>query len=171
MNLTEVLLNDGKVIKRQTDFAPDVLDLPQGQFPIARKSPISLTVTNKGKKVLEIEGGTSLEVLMPCDRCLKEVSTPVDISFDFEVDMKLSDEARVKALDESDFLHGSELDTDALIQSEALMALPAKVLCREECKGLCPVCGQDLNIRDCGCDRSVPDPRMAKIRDLFHSMN
>ncbi len=171
MNLTEVLLNDGKVIERQTEFAPEVLDLPQGQFPIARKTPLSLKITNKGKKVLEIEGSVSMEILMPCDRCLKEVPTPLDISFDLEADMKLSDEARLEALDESDFLHGSELDTDALVLSEALMALPVKVLCREDCKGLCLICGQDLNIRDCGCDRTVPDPRMAKIRDLFHSID
>ena len=171
MNLMQVISTDGKVIERELAFAPEVLKLPQGQFPIARKTPLSLRITNKGKKVLEIEGSVSLELLMPCDRCLKEVPTPVNISFDFEADMKLSDEARVEALDESDFLHGSELDTDALVCSEAIMALPAKVLCREDCKGLCPVCGHDLNDGDCGCDRSVPDPRMAKIRDLFHSMN
>jgi len=43
-----------------------------------------------------------------------------------------------------------------------------KILCREDCKGVCPVCGQNRNERDCGCDTFVPDPRMAAINTIFH---
>ena len=83
------------------------------------------------------------------------------------VDMKLSDEERTEALDESVFLHGYNLNVDELVCGEALLVWPMKVLCREDCKGLCPVCGQNLNLKTCDCDRTDLDPRMAKIRDIF----
>ena len=83
------------------------------------------------------------------------------------VDMKLSDEERTEALDESVCLHGYNLNVDELVCGEALLVWPMKVLCREDCKGLCPVCGQNLNLKTCDCDRTDLDPRMAKIRDIF----
>ena len=47
-----------------------------------------------------------------------------------------------------------------------LLALPDYVLCDPACKGLCPVCGADLNDGECGCERTVPDPRLAALKDL-----
>ena len=49
---------------------------------------------------------------------------------------------------------------------QILLALPAYPVCGEGCKGLCPVCGANLNERECGCDRKVPDPRWAGLKDI-----
>ena len=81
--------------------------------------------------------------------------------------MKLSEKERLDALDESDFLNGYNLDVDKLVYGEALLNWPARVLCKENCKGLCKVCGQNLNRGTCSCDNTELDPRMAKIRDIF----
>ena len=62
-----------------------------------------------------------------------------------------------------------ELDTEAFIYNEMIMSLPMKVLCKETCKGLCPVCGKNRNMGDCGCDTFVPDPRLAAIKDIFNA--
>ena len=59
------------------------------------------------------------------------------------------------------------LDLDILIFDEVVPKLPSRVLCKEDCKGLCPVCGTNLNEKECGCDRTVADPRMAAIQDIF----
>ena len=59
------------------------------------------------------------------------------------------------------------LDVDRLIASELMVNLPMKVLCREDCKGICRKCGKNLNEGACGCDDSVPDPRMSVIQDIF----
>ena len=167
MNLTEVILNDGKVIRREEEIAMSAFDMADGVFPIVSKTPLSLEVANKGNKELEITGKADLTVLIPCGRCLKDVSVDLHLDFEREVDMKMTDEARTEALDESDFIHGYNLDVDKLVYGEALLIWPMKVLCKEDCKGLCRVCGQDLNLKTCDCDRTDLDPRMAKIRDIF----
>ena len=167
MNLTEVLLQEGKVIHREEVFTADTIEAGGVSCPITKKTPVSITITNMGKKVLRLQGSTYFEAVLPCARCLTEVVTPFHISFDFETDMKLSDEARKEALDESDFLHGYNLDVDKLVYGETLLVWPARVLCRDDCKGLCSRCGQNLNLKTCDCDRTDLDPRMAKIRDIF----
>ena len=64
-------------------------------------------------------------------------------------------------------MEGYQLNVDSLISNEIFTCWPLKVLCREDCKGLCRVCGKDLNEGECGCDTFVPDPRMAAIMDIF----
>ncbi len=167
MNLTEVILEEGKTLHAEQPLGLEVLDFPFGSYPITKKSPLELTVTNEGEKKLLLNGAVHLEAEVPCDRCLDPVTVPLDIRFDLELDMKLSDEERHEALDESDYLHGYNLDVDKLVYGEALLAWPARVLCRDDCAGLCKVCGQNLNRKTCDCDRTDLDPRMAKIRDIF----
>jgi len=58
---------------------------------------------------------------------------------------------------------GKVIDLDPVIREQLLLALPSYPVCQESCKGLCPVCGVNLNERDCGCDRHVPDPRWAAL--------
>ena len=66
-------------------------------------------------------------------------------------------------------MEGYSIDTELLLHDEITVNWPVKILCREDCKGLCPVCGHDLNEGDCGCDTFVPDPRMAAIFDKLES--
>ena len=61
---------------------------------------------------------------------------------------------------------GKTIDLDPIIREQVLLALPVSVLCREDCKGLCTVCGEDLNEKDCGCERKVVDVRLAKLKDI-----
>ena len=71
------------------------------------------------------------------------------------------------AFEKDYFIEGYNLDVDKLAYGEALLNWPSRVLCSEDCKGLCPVCGQNLNRSECGCDRTQLDPRMAKVLDIF----
>ena len=167
MNLTEVLLEEGKVLHSQQELTMDSFTFPFGTFAITKKSPVDLTVSNEGDRKLRIAGSVSLEVEIPCARCLDPVITPLDLSFDVDADMKLSDDERRDALDESDYLHGYNLNVDKLVYGEALLNWPSRVLCREDCAGLCRICGQNLNRKTCDCDSADLDPRMAKIRDIF----
>lgn len=167
LNLTDVILTDGKVLQTQAPLIVETLDFPFGSFPVVSKTPLTLTVENRGKKVLWMSGSIRLTVLIPCARCLEEVQTDLPLAFEREIDMKLTDEERLSALDESDFLNGYNLDVDKLVYGEALLNWPTRVLCKEDCKGLCRVCGQNLNRGTCSCDPTELDPRMAKIRDIF----
>ena len=82
--------------------------------------------------------------------------------------MKLSSRERAEALEEQPYLQGYELDVDQLVCDELLLNLPMKVLCKEDCKGICNRCGANLNRTDCNCDRSSLDPRMSVIMDIFN---
>ena len=62
---------------------------------------------------------------------------------------------------------GDMLDIQDMIRDTLLAAQPLSNICKPDCKGLCPVCGQDLNNGECGCDRFVPDPRMAALQQLL----
>ena len=167
LNLTEVILNEGKVVRRQEEITLKQFDFPFGSYPIADASPLSLVIENTGNKVLRLQGSIVLKVIIPCARCLENVETLLPVEFDQEADMKLSQEERLNALDESAFVNGYNLDVDKLVYGEALQNWPSRVLCKEDCKGLCKICGQSLNRGTCSCDRTDLDPRMAKIRDIF----
>ena len=59
---------------------------------------------------------------------------------------------------------------NSLVYEEILLGFPMKVLCQEDCKGICKVCGANLNQGECGCVRTEPDPRMSVIRDIFNNV-
>ena len=61
---------------------------------------------------------------------------------------------------------GKEIDLSPAVREQILLSVPAAPLCGEDCKGLCPKCGKDLNEGDCGCDRSVIDPRWAALKGI-----
>ena len=105
--------------------------------------------------------------MIPCSRCLEDVDTEFVIEFDKELDMKMDDGERQKALDEHSYIEGYNLDVDELVYGEILVNWPVKVLCKEDCKGICSVCGTNLNLSTCSCETTDLDPRMAKIRDIF----
>ena len=169
LNLTDVILNDGKSVNRVVSLGKMALELPFGTFPVLHADPVRLTITNKGDQQLLIEGSISLIVEVPCDRCLDPVEVPLDFSFEVETDTKVSEEERIKTLEDNDFLHGYDLDVDKLVYGEALLNWPSRVLCKDDCAGLCRKCGRNLNREVCSCDRTDPDPRMAKIRDIFRT--
>ena len=62
---------------------------------------------------------------------------------------------------------GDTIELDELVRDTLLAAQPLSNICKPDCKGLCPVCGANLNHGDCGCDRFVPDPRLAALQGLF----
>ena len=65
---------------------------------------------------------------------------------------------------ETDVYRNGELDLTALLETEATLALPMKPLCREGCRGLCPVCGGNRNVTPCACEPHAPDPRWAALK-------
>ena len=81
----------------------------------------------------------------------------------------VTDESEVESedLDEANYIDGYTLDVDQLVGSEILIGWPTKILCSEDCKGICNVCGQNLNQGTCNCEDTSLDPRMSVIRDVF----
>lgn len=154
IHLSEISQAEGKSEEMHIAYEPDAVVISGESFPISNKEDavFRLSCIQKGK--VHVEGSFSLEAAAPCDRCLTEVTVPVSVTFEEEIDVEET---------------GAELDADELLYKEILMRWPMKILCKEECKGICMKCGKDLNEGDCGCDTFVPDPRMAAILDVFNN--
>ena len=151
IHLSDISSSEGMRIQKTVEFGMDTITFQSGSFPVLAKEPIELTITNTGDRNLEIRGTGKITVGIPCDRCLEEVSTEIPLEIERKLDMKLTDEDRVNDLDESSYLTGMDLDVDQLVYLEVLMSWPLKVLCREDCKGICSQCGKNLNDGPCGC--------------------
>lgn len=167
IHLSDISSSEGKCVQKSVPFEMDSITFQLGTFPILAKEPVELIITNTGNRVLELTGSGRITVGIPCDRCLEEVPVDIPLQFQRKLDLKLTDEERVNDLDESSYLTGMDLDVDQLVCLEVLMSWPLKVLCKEDCKGICSQCGKNLNDGPCGCVDEPKDPRMAAISDIF----
>lgn len=140
---------------QQVDKAVKMNDLVLRDRTVELPEPLHLvlTVTNMEDNYL-VMGKMSLRARVECARCLEPFMFPMEMEF-FEEFSK--DEMENENL----------LDLTDSIYEHILLDLPIKTLCSEECKGLCPQCGQNINLQDCGCDRRVIDPRLVKLQDFF----
>ena len=138
------------------------------RYPVTDASPVDLTIVHVGSRKMKITGKVDFHLTIPCDRCLQPVDVPFQLTLDQDVDTNATAEERIAALDEQSFIQGYELDVDRLVCDELIVNMPMKVLCRQDCKGVCPNCGANRNLQDCGCDLTELDPRMSVIRDIFN---
>ena len=104
-----------------------------------------------------------------CARCLAPVDGVFSLDFERTVTTEglLSDEQLEEEFDEYVVIHGSELDVDEPLREELVLAFPNKLLCSEDCPGLCPKCGKPRREGDCGCPTKEIDPRLAILATLF----
>ena len=111
IDLSDILSLDGKTEVLETPVSMDFFETRLGKFPVVKKEPINLTITNTGKKVLKIQAEGKISIALPCDRCLKDVITEFSIQTEREVDMKAPEEDRIKDLDEINGPTEEELKT------------------------------------------------------------
>jgi uncharacterized protein len=131
-----------------------------------------------------LRGNFEATVVAPCKRCLLEVplSLPIDFTLSLvpraalktgdEDDAKKDDESKVRGgsfeLKDADHevYDGKTIDLEPIVREQLLLALPMNVVCRDTCEGLCSVCGQNLNEKQCGCERKVLDPRLMALKNI-----
>lgn len=167
VNLTDVFMNEAREQEWELSYEPDTYSSRLGNFPIKDKSPVQLKASNIGQSKALVECSVKLTLAFKCDRCLDEVDNTFDLSFSCEA---VSPDYEGEDVDsDAPYMEGYHLNVDELINNEILLNWPVKILCREDCKGICPVCGSNLNKGECGCDAFVPDPRMAAIGDIFNA--
>jgi uncharacterized protein len=106
-----------------------------------------------------------------CARCLEPVQRTLSGQFDLlfrplGVDAGSSERAISTADTEIGYYQDSGLMLEDVLREQVLLSLPARTLCREDCKGLCPRCGRDLNSETCDCDSAPADPRWSALSEL-----
>lgn len=167
INLSEILSVSGRVKHVEAPIELESFQLNGTEYEFVLKNPVKLTITNTGNKKALIEGDTKVSLMIPCSRCLEEVETVFDINIVKDIDFKTTEEDRIQELDETNYISGYNLDVDVLVYNEILIGFPMRVLCKKDCKGICNVCGLNLNKGACDCESTALDPRMSVIRDIF----
>lgn len=120
---------------------------------------------------IRVIGKLATEVELRCARCLEPVRREVASDFDLlyrplGVDAGPHERAVGDADLEIGYYQGAGLELEDVLKEQLLLAVPIKAVCREECKGLCPRCGTNLNTETCDCTQDAPDARWLALKDL-----
>ena len=164
IDLSDVLSEHHKTVDKVVPVEMVAFESSMGVMPIREKSDAHIVVEHVKERELLITGNCQLVIEIPCDRCLEPVNTAFELEFTKNVN--LTDD-EIDELDEKNYIDGYNLDVDKLLYNEMLIGWPMKILCSEDCKGICNVCGQNLNKGTCDCEDTSLDPRMSVIRDVF----
>jgi len=138
-------------------------------FSINHIEPFDVVLSMIGTGKLHITCNTEVTISGVCDRCLSPVSFTLPVAADETVEVSDGQVMADEDLGPYSFVDGEDIDVDELILNEILVNFPAKILCQDDCKGICPTCGKNRNIESCDCDNTVLDPRMAQFLDVFNS--
>ncbi|MDQ2841890.1 MAG: DUF177 domain-containing protein [Acidobacteriota bacterium] len=154
------------------------VDIPAGEIEFDSKISQSSLIHAEGTAELlnhslgeiRIEGKLNVTMAATCDRCLEAAAFPIESDFDL-VYMPVGeatggeDEIDESAI-EVGFYEGNGLVLNDILREVVLLALPMRLTCSETCKGICPVCGENRNQRDCGCQTAPADDRWSSLKDF-----
>jgi uncharacterized protein len=131
---------------------------------------IRVNLSRSGQVVL-IHSRCEAPVELVCARCLERfprtLTSEYSTSLKPEPDFSLVEQLELSREDlQTEFYEGEEIDITPLMQDQVLLSLPSKALCREDCRGLCPHCGTNLNRHLCQCREQLLDPRFAALKNF-----
>ena len=160
IDVRPILHTPGKRLEFRFDL--DLSDLEfDGRRPVSRPVAVAGEVRNTADLLeLELTARTTLDAV--CDRCGKAFLQDKEIAYG----CMLAEELQNGESDEIVLLEDGRADAGDLARTAFILGMDSKTLCSEDCKGLCPRCGPDLNLGPCSCGRE-PDPRLAALASLL----
>lgn len=170
LNLYEVLSVTGMDKTVKAAFTEQEVSYFGESLKVSAKDEFDIMLKHTEKNIVRIELSLKVQVIRACSRCLEDVTSeyPLDIVRVVNVEKGEAYTDNEEESDETSYIEDCTLDVDMLILDELYTVLPMNVLCKEDCKGICKVCGTNLNKSTCDCDQTVPDPRMAVFSDIFN---
>ncbi len=159
LDLRKIVDNPGSSIPFECELETERLDFPAVREYV--KKPYAKGRVYNEAGILQIEGEITAEMICLCDRC----------GCDFPNVKTTRLNATVVEEDEGEnpenfVLEGDEIDLDDVLSTCFILDMDTKFLCKEDCKGLCPQCGKNLNLGPCGCQKQI-DPRFAVLEQLL----
>ena len=153
------------------DYAAEEVDLEDEGARVVGETAVRGSASRKGEQV-RLRGEIRTEVELLCDRCAAPERAPLAVEFDTSFiphEVEAAKEENVELAPEDLLLSaydGEAVELDELVREQILLALPSRHLCKEDCKGLCPKCGTDLNAGSCSCEQGEVDPRWSALAGL-----
>ncbi|WP_146192784.1 YceD family protein [Sulfoacidibacillus thermotolerans] len=145
----------------------DVSSLFRNRKDVVHIAPLQAEgmVTMKRPNICEVNGTATTNVQYRCVRCLTEFTRRLDTS----IDEVLSRVPLTEEQEEAELIYVPEeaIDLDPLIEQAVVLNLDVQPLCQEECRGLCSVCGADLNVATCVCHEQQVDPRLQALSQFY----
>ena len=159
LDLTAVFVNEGS--RLPFEYALDLSDVDFfGHTPIRQPVKISAAFTNRAG-VVTMKGTARLRYEAPCDRCAADAAAELEVPLEHVLVTAAED----GEADDMVLCPDMRLDAKELLRSDVLLALPLRHLCSEDCKGLCPRCGKNLNEGECGCK---PPPDRVILKEVLN---
>jgi len=153
------------------EFGPDFRQVG----PLHGQGHAELIVEHRGHhqnvEDIRMVGKVEAHLEFSCARCLDPVGHDVNWAFDLiyrplGVDRRADEVAISEAETEIGYYQGEGLLLEDVLREQVLLATPVRALCREDCKGLCPLCGRNLNVEQCHCEQHVSDPRWDALNEI-----
>ncbi len=136
-----------------------------------REMQVHLFIKRTGQRYV-LEGRLKGGLMLRCDRCIEAFHFDLETEFRLFLTpypQQLEEEIELGEEDMSVvFISEDEIELDELIKAEIYLSLPMKILCKEDCAGLCPMCGKNLNKGRCNCKKEAGHPAFMKLKDLLN---
>ena len=169
----EPLLFDESIPPGALEYAPDVTQV--GPMPVTGRADLVVEHRGHNQHVddIRLRAGYKGEFELLCARCVEPVPTPLSGSFDLifrPLGVDSGPGERSISADETEigYYEQSGLSLEDVVREQVLLSLPSRTLCKSDCKGLCPRCGQNLNLETCKC-ATPTDPRWSALAGLAGS--
>ncbi len=161
LDVSKVLKNFGESMEVSGEATlPEVKKM--GAEPVFSKLTFSGKLTNIGGVLqLSLKARGSYDVL--CSRCAKNISNEFEKEF---TELLVNEETAGEKDDDAVVFSGHEVNISDIVLANVFLSLPSVFLCKEDCKGLCPKCGTDLNESNCSCADDEIDPRWEALKNF-----
>lgn len=178
ISLQALQAQEGGEIEFREEFPPHLIDLGpdlRQRTPLRARGRAVLIEEQHGHKAvisdIRLVGSLSTQLEANCARCLETVVQDVARDFDLlyrplGVDAGHEELSVTDAEAEIGYYVGGGLMLEDVLREQVLLALPLKIVCRQDCRGLCPTCGRNLNTEKCDCTAPPPDARWSALKDL-----
>jgi uncharacterized protein len=169
LDITSIIKNNGETINVQTEEILE--DLKTSLGTISFISPVSFNgrVTNNNGMLI-LKGLAKVSYSTVCDRCVKKIEQELTVDINESIIEKRTDEDEsVESFEDDRYtFSGNILDLDRILADCILTNVPMAQVCREECRGLCQICGAEINGESCNCiDEGSTDSRFEVLKGFF----
>ncbi len=155
-----------KKIRIRKSYAPGSLDFHGGEFRQIEPLEVRATAELVDDQI-RVSGDLHTRLELTCSRCLEGVVEEISRNFDLYYRPAGQVGAESEKLKQDDveigFFQGNGIFLADVLAEQVNLSLPMKVICRSDCRGLCPSCGANLNNEECRCEAQTGDPRMAQL--------